>query len=93
MILKTFAIKDKALDSYGATFQQTTIEAALRMFKDLVLFGDEANRYRRNPEDFTLYLVGEFDDATAENKDIVNVRISSAIEIITEATQGQENVT
>lgn len=89
MKLKTFAIKDKALDSFGATFQQVTIDAALRMFKDLVLFGDDSNRYRRNPEDFTLYMVGEFDDASAENVDIVNVRIASAIEILTEAKQGE----
>lgn len=85
MKLKTFAIKDKALDSYGATFQQPTIDSAIRMFGDLVKFGDENNRYRRNPEDYSLYLVGEFDDSTAENTDLENLQIASAVEILAEA--------
>ena len=85
MKLKTFAVKDKALDAFGATFQQPTIESAIRMFGDLVKFGDENNRYRRNPEDYALYLVGEFDDATAENIDLENIQIASASEIMAEA--------
>lgn len=85
-----FAIKDKALDSFSAPFTQATIEAGLRMWRDLVLFGSEDNRYRRTPEDFTLYMVGEFDDDTAEFTDAVNVRLASAAEVKAEAKQTPE---
>lgn len=84
MILKTFAIKDKALDTFGATFQQPTIDAGLRMFREVVLFGDENNRYKRNPEDYSLYYVGEYNDDSGELVNADNIMLSSAVEIITE---------
>jgi len=92
MNYKAFSIKDKALDSYSAPFTQATLEAGLRMFREIVTFGDENNRYRRAPEDYVLYMVGEFDDTEAKMTDTVNVRIASAAEILIE-DRGQENVT
>lgn len=85
MIYQMFAVKDKALDSFSAPFTQATIEAGLRMWRDLVLFGEENNRYRRSPEDFALYLVGTYDDETGHStfKDIT--QISSAVEILADA--------
>lgn len=80
-----FAIKDKALDSFSAPFTQATVDAGLRMWRDLVLFGGEDNRYRRSPQDFTLYMVGEYDDDTAQFTDTVNVRLASASEVQAEA--------
>lgn len=87
MIYKLFTVKDKALDSYSAPFTQATIEAGLRMWRDLVMFGQEDNRYRRSPEDFTLYMVGEFDDTTAQTTPAVPVRLASAAEVIAENKQ------
>lgn len=84
-----FAIKDKALDSYSAPFTQATVEAGLRMWRDLVLFGSEDNRYRRSPEDFTLYMVGEYDDDSAQFTDTVNVRLMSAEEVKADAIRPQ----
>ena len=84
MIYKLFAIKDKALDSYSAPFSQATIEAGLRMWRDLVLFSQDDNRYKRSPEDFTLYMLGEFDDETGEIIEAANVRLASASEVIAE---------
>jgi len=84
MNYKVFAIKDKALDSYSAPFTQATIEAGLRMWRDLVLFGQDDNRYKRSPEDFTLYMLGEFNDETGELIEAVNVRIASATEVLSE---------
>lgn len=85
-----FAIKDKALDSYSAPFTQATLEAGLRMWRDLVMFEQQENRYKRSPEDFTLYMVGEYDDTTGLCTDTVNVRIASAAEILTENTSPKE---
>ena len=89
MNYKVFAVKDKALDSYSAPFTQATIEAGLRMWRDLVLFGQDDNRYKRSPEDFTLYMLGEFNDETGELIEAANVRLASASEVIAETkTQG-----
>ena len=85
MKLKTFAIRDNALDSFGATFQHPTVEAGLRMFRDIILYSEGENRYRRSPEDYVLYMVGEYDDANAEQTNIDNVRLASANEIIMES--------
>lgn len=90
MKLKLFAIKDNALDAFGPTFQQATVSAGLRTFKDLVTYGDESNRYRRNPEDYVLYQVGEYDDESGQLFDTKNVRLASAVETQTEE---RENVT
>lgn len=90
MIYKIFAIKDKALDSYSAPFTQPTIEAGLRMWRDLVMFSQEDNRYRRSPDDYTMYMVGEFDDDTATFTETANVRIASANEVIIEATTKED---
>lgn len=87
-----FAVKDKALDSYSAPFAQATIEAGLRMWRDLVMFGEAENRYRRSPDDFCLYHIGEYDDETGEltNENEKTWRLSTATEVINE-TRGNEN--
>lgn len=85
-----FAIKDKALDSYSAPFTQATLEAGLRMWRDLVMFEQQDNRYKRTPEDFTLYMIGEYDDENGTCTDTANVRIASAAEILAENTSPKE---
>jgi len=87
MKYQVFAVKDKALDSFSAPFTQPTIEAGLRMWRDLVLFGQEDNRYRRSPEDFTLYMIGEYEDSNAQLTEAVPVWIASATEVIAETKQ------
>jgi len=84
MIYKMFAVKDKALDTYSAPFTQATIEAGLRMWRDLVMFGQDDNRYKRSPEDFCLYMVGEYDDVTGQTTTAVPTRMSSAAEVLAE---------
>jgi len=80
-----FSIKDKALDTYSAPYMQATADAGIRMFRDLVYFGDENNRYKRSPEDYTLYIVGEFDDETAELANLEKpILLTSATEMIGE---------
>lgn len=90
MIFKVFTVKDKALDNYSGPFTQSTIEAGLRMWREIVMFGPADNRYKRSPEDFTLYMVGEFDDETATFTDTVNVRIASAKEVLIDTTTKEE---
>jgi len=87
MKYKVFAVKDKALDSFSAPYTQPTIEAGLRMWRDLVLFGQEDNRYKRSPEDFTLYMIGEYEDSTAVLTEATPVWIASATEVLAETQQ------
>lgn len=83
MIFKMFAVKDMALNTFSAPFAQQTMEAGQRMWRDLVMFGSEDNRYKRHPEDYCLYLVGEYDDDTAELMKIDRpMRIQSAAEML-----------
>lgn len=80
-----FSIKDKALDTYSAPFMQATADAGIRMFRDLVMFGSDDNKYRRSPEDYSLYLVGEFDDETAAMANVEKpILLTSATETIGE---------
>jgi len=91
MKYQIFAVKDKALDNYSAPFTQATIEAALRMWRDLVVFGQEDNRYRRSPEDFCLYMIGEYEDSTGSLTSAVPVRLASANEVLAEINQQKDN--
>lgn len=94
MIYKVFAVKDKALNSFSAPFTQATIEAGLRMFRDLVQFGDTNNIYRRSPDDYHLYCLGTYDDDTGlmENLD-KPMAMQSAVELVAEMTERNDNVT
>lgn len=82
MKYKMFAVKDKALDSYSAPYTQATVEAGIRMFRDLVQFGEANNQYRRSPEDYSLYLIGEYDDVTGHTLNEEVVQLVSAVELL-----------
>jgi hypothetical protein len=64
MILKIFSVYDAKAASYVTPFYQTTIGLAERIFTD------EANNpessLNKHAEDYTLFLIGEFDQNTAE---------------------------
>ena len=66
MIYEVFAIYDKAVKNYMVPQFEQTKEVAIRNFKvamnrkDLFLY--------MQPEDFTLYRLGEYDSKTAELK-------------------------
>jgi len=93
MIYKVFAIKDRALDTFSAPFTQATIESGLRMWREMVMFQEESNRYRRSPEDYSLYCVGTYNDETARMESEMPARISSATEILAESLKDMTDVT
>lgn len=83
MIYKLFAVKDKALDVFSAPFTQATVDAGLRMWRDIVMYGEENNRYQRSPQDYSLYLLGEFDEASGKTENLDNpLRVAGALEVI-----------
>lgn len=56
------AIRDRAADTYTAPSFAVSIGAAKRSFRDLINSGSDAP-VCKHPEDFDLYLLGEFNDA------------------------------
>lgn len=57
-----FSIQDTVAQTMAAPFMFQNINLAKRALRDLV--NDETSRVSKNPEDYQLYLLGEFDDET-----------------------------
>lgn len=62
MRLKVVAIRDRAADVYGQPAFVAAIGSAIRGFSDEVNGKD--GMLSQHPEDFDLYHLGEYDDAT-----------------------------
>lgn len=89
MIVKIFSIKDTCIHSFGPLFNSPTIEGGMRLFRDVCLFGDENNRYKRSPEDFVLHVVGEFDDEKGELLKQEPMPLITAMEVLSEYPGGK----
>lgn len=66
MRYKVLAIRDRAADVFGQPIFVPSLGGAIRSFSDEVNRKAEGNALNQHPEDFDLYLLGEFDDATGE---------------------------
>ncbi len=58
------SVKDTAAQAFGRPIFVPAIPVALRSFRDEVNRKDSAEDLARHPEDFELYELGSFDDAT-----------------------------
>lgn len=61
-----FAVKDEKTDEFHPPFFQTTPQAALRIFKTEINRVHETNQAYLYPEDFSLYYLGTFNQATGK---------------------------
>lgn len=67
MKLKLYSILDAKVGAFDSPFTDVRDESAIRRFTDAVNDGSNPNnQWFRHPEDFALYLVGEFITDTAE---------------------------
>lgn len=66
MRYKVLAVRDRAIDAFGQPFFSVSVGGAIRGFSDEVNRAGENNQLNKHPEDFDLYLLGEFDDATGK---------------------------
>lgn len=66
MRYKVLTVRDRAIDAYGQPFFASSVGGAVRSFSDEVNRADPNNQLNKHPEDFDLFLLGEFDDATGE---------------------------
>lgn len=64
MILKVFSVFDSKLASFSRPWYEMTEASAIRVFADAVNDGSNPNnQWYKHPEDFSLFVIGEFDDA------------------------------
>lgn len=58
------SIKDRAADAFGRPFYVPAVGVAIRSFQDEVNRAADDSQIYQHPEDFDLFELGEFDDAT-----------------------------
>lgn len=66
MILKIFAIHDRATQMFGNPMFLIAVGQAIRSFTDEVNRSDPQNGIYMHPDDFDLFELGTFDTSTAE---------------------------
>ena len=66
MILFVVSVKDRAADVFNRPFFVPHRNVAIRDFTDEVNRAAGDNQLNKHPDDFDLYLLGEFDDARGE---------------------------
>lgn len=64
MKLKSFSVYDAAVAAFLPPFFMPSDAVAIRVFADCCQ--DGAHAFCRNPSDYTLFRIGEFDDASGD---------------------------
>lgn len=67
-ILQIVSVRDRAADGYGRPIFVPALGQAIRSFQDELNRQAPDNEMNRHPDDFDLYHIGEYDDATGEIK-------------------------
>lgn len=69
MRYKIVSVRDRAIDTFGQPVFVNNIGGAIRSFGDEIKrphTAERPNQFNQHPDDFDLYLMGEFDDETGE---------------------------
>lgn len=80
MILKMFCILDSKVGAYAQPFYARSTPEGMRAFEDIFTSTDpryEQSNYKKFPQDFHLYEIGEFDDETGVITPSVHVSLAS----------------
>lgn len=83
MKTKMFSVYDSKMTLYGTPFFTPREAVAKRMFKDLV--SDSNTTVSKNPEDFSLYYLGEFDDEFGTFDSVKPTNLCTASAIVVDA--------
>lgn len=65
MFYKVLVVRDRAADCFGQPFFALSVGAAVRAFTDDIN-GSSESIVSKHPEDFDLFMIGEFNDQNAE---------------------------
>lgn len=71
-----FTIVDRVSEKAGNIFTADTIAEAERQFNDALKHATDGSLFKSHPEDFSLRLLGEFDDKKIEIVDTKSVKIT-----------------
>lgn len=66
MMSYVFSVFDSKPAFFGTPFIDQRKESAIRAFADAVNSPDPNNGFKRHPEDYSLFVLGEFDNETGE---------------------------
>ena len=86
MTQQVFAVYDSKAERYLPPFTTTTSGVAERIFTDMV--NTPKHQFNTHPEDYTLYRIGVFDDATAEILPEAMAVVCTALQVWTNAHEG-----
>jgi len=86
MRYKIFSVRDRAIDAYGQPFYATSVGGAVRSFSDEVNRPAENNQLAKHPEDFDLFLLGEYDDSTGEFDTTRPAQVAVGKDLVIKAT-------
>lgn len=78
MIVKVFSVYDSKVEAYIQPFFMQSRGQAIRAFGDTAM--DSSTNVGKHPADFTLFELGEFDDATARF-DMHNTPVSLGVAV------------
>lgn len=90
MIVRYYSVYDKAVGAYLPPFAARQKMEAIRSFADAV--GDDKHQFNRHADDYVLFELGEFDDASGRFSSVEPVRVISALECLTEQLRPSESV-
>ena len=78
---KVFSVYDSKVEAYHVPFFAPTVGAAIRMFADAV--GDSGSQFAKHAEDYTLFLIGEYDDQHARLEPVAALQsLGCALEFV-----------
>lgn len=80
MKVQVYCVFDNAVLAYNVPFYARHIGEAVRSFKDLA--HDPQSNVARHPTDFSLFALGEYDDATGLFSCSQPVRVIGAVEVL-----------
>jgi hypothetical protein len=80
MILKVFSVADSAAGAFMQPFFSISQGAAIRSFVDAV--NDANHEFHKHAADYTMFLLGEFDDANGSFSTQDPVKILTAFEVL-----------
>ena len=75
-----FAIFDSKAHAYLPPFIMHQKEMAIRVFADCI--NDLGHQFGKNPGDYTLFHIGEFDDNKGTVKTQLNISLANGVELI-----------
>lgn len=78
MITRMYSVHDKKAECYTQPFHAHTDGMAKRTFTDLVL--DPNHIFGKHPHDFTLFMVGTYNDQTGKTEPITPISLGNGVE-------------